>query len=88
MINYFKELFNKPKYLWTTLDDFAVIGLVFAVCVVLFLVYVGVILLIDLIKKRKFKKCAVKRNFKNDICWHHQDCFKCRNYKKKGNKDA
>lgn len=84
MINYFIDLFKKPKYLWTTLDDWAVIGLIFVVCIILFLFYVISWFIVDWLKKCKFKKYEGKRNF--DKCWHHEDCLNCRYYKKKSKK--
>ena len=82
MIDYFIDLFKKPKYLWTTLDDFAVMGLIIGVLVVIFLIWFGVYLILDARKNYKFKKCEVKRDFKNDICWNKENCLNCSRYKK------
>ena len=86
MIDYFKGIFIKPKYLWTTVDEWAVIGLILGVCIVLFVLYVIGLLIVDCVKRCKFKKCKKRRNF--DICWNHQDCLNCRYYKKESRKEG
>ncbi len=85
MINYFKDLFTKPKYQWTALDEWVVIGLAFAVLIIVGLIWLGIYILLDLRKKYKYKKCAQKKPY-YDICWNHNDCLNCGHYKKKSKK--
>lgn len=84
MINYFIELFKKPQYLWTSLDELAMTGLVVALLIVIAAISIGIWLLVELRKKSKYNKCERERN--GNICWHHNDCINCGFYKKKTKK--
>ena len=86
MIDYFKELFNKPKYMWTSLDDLAITGLVLGFIIIVGLIWIGVWLILELRKKHKYNVCErIKAN--NNICWNCNDCLGCGFYKKKKNSD-
>lgn len=55
MINYFIELFKKPQYLWTSLDELAMTGLVVALLIVIAAISIVIWLLVELRKKKQIQ---------------------------------
>ena len=57
MIEYFKNLFTKPQYQWTLLDDLAIIGLVVGVALIIFGILFVVLMVREKVKRnRQIKK--------------------------------
>lgn len=84
MIDYFIELFTKPKYQWTALDNLALTGLIVGVLLIIGIIWFAIWFTLELIKEHKYKTCEQWCLDKH--CWHHQDCLRCRYYKKRGKK--
>lgn len=84
MFNYFKDMFTKPKYMWTALDEWAVIGLVFGLLIIIGLIWISVLFICDGVKKRKNFKCKNKGKF--NWCFNHTNCGNCKHYEKKSKK--
>ena len=80
MIEYIKEIFNKPKYLWTSLDELRVLGLVLFVLIVLFAIWFVIWFIIEGIKERKYFRC--QRYINEKYCLNHADCLHCKYFKK------
>lgn len=85
MFNYFKELFTKPKYLWTSLDDLALAGLVIGVLIIIFGVWTLCFWICATISEKKQLKCINRKldGFDSYKC-KKQKCMFCKNYKSKG----
>lgn len=52
MINYFIDLFKKPYYQWSLLDDLAIVGLVIGIAIIIFAVWFLIWFIMDLKKKK------------------------------------
>ena len=86
MVNYFIDLFTKPEYLWTALDRWAMAGLIVALLIVAFIIWIIVVVILDKVKKSKFKRC--KQILPNGHrCYNHEDCLSCAWYEKEPKKE-
>lgn len=81
MINYYKDIFTKPTILWSALEKLAVVGIVAACLVIIFIIGCVVLWIIETIKTHRFTHCcnikcpyAVKGN---------EHCLHCKQYKKR-----
>lgn len=81
MIEYFKNIFNKPQYMITGMESLAVLGLVLGFIIILCAMFIGVWYIISKIEESKRKRCANCR-FDKPKCYHSQ-CINCGDYKKK-----
>lgn len=81
MINYFIDLFKKPLYQWSLLDDLAMVGLIIGIAIIIFAVWFLIWFIRELKKEKRYKTCEQWCLGKR--CWHHQDCLGCCYYKKK-----
>ena len=78
MIEYFKEIFSKPTYRWKTIETLSVMGVIVAICLVIYLTYFFINLLVKHRLNQRYKTCAVKN------CTHYDnDCSRCRIYQKR-----
>ena len=80
MIEYFKELFDKPKYLWTTWEELSVVGLVLSVSLIILTIWFLIWLVCEKIKERKYFKCEQKIN--EHWCLNCNNCLFCKHFKK------
>ena len=80
MIEYFKELFNKPQYLWSVWDDLSVFGLVLSVSLIIFAIWFLIWFICQKIKERKYFKCEQKIN--EHYCQNFNNCLFCKHFKK------
>lgn len=80
MIEYFKELFNKPKYAWTTWNELSVFCLVLFVLIVGFAIWFLVWFILEKIKERRYSRC--QRYINGKYCLSHVDCLHCKHFKK------
>lgn len=85
MFNYFKELFTKPKYLWTSLDDLALAGLVIGILIIIFGIWILCYYICGVIAEKKQSKCVNRKldGFDSYKCQKKQ-CMFCKDYKSKG----
>ena len=80
MIEYYKELFTKPRVLWSTLDTLAMVGLI-ALAMIIFAVCAVIILaIIEIHREKRFKTCANK----SCMSMTNKNCAGCKKYKKRG----
>lgn len=56
MINYYLELFKKPKVMWTMLDTFAMLGLALGILLLIALIMFLIAFIVGKIENRKKKK--------------------------------
>lgn len=84
MIKYFKELFTKPKYQWTTLDEWAMIGLILVLVLICVLIIGALYWIYLTICETKYKKCKNKKfdGFDSHKC-RNKNCLFCNKYRKK-----
>lgn len=82
MIEYFIELFKKPKYLWTAIDELRLAGLIFALTVICLLNWFVVWLIIEKIKSHKYFNCKKE----HCLCINGDNCLGCKKYKKRQKK--
>lgn len=81
MIEYFKNIFNKPQYQITGVEKMATAGLIIGALIVVGLIYFGVWYLVCTIAERKHFKCENCRYDKYKCS--HKQCIGCKDYKKK-----
>lgn len=84
MIKYFIDLFTKPLYKWSFLDDLALIGLIILIAIIIGIIWFIIWFILDIVKKHKYKNC--EKYFHGMPCYHHQDCLNCPCYKNKNKK--
>ena len=84
MIKYFIDLFTKPKYQWTTLDEWAMIGLIVVIAIILGIMTYIILSCYESICDTKWSKCKNARldGFGAYKCQKKQ-CMFCNEYKKK-----
>ena len=81
MIEYFKELFSKPKYLWTVGQEWAFAGLIVCCFTVLVIAILLVGAFLATICDAKYNKCE-NCNLEDYDC-RKRNCLFCSDYKKK-----
>lgn len=80
MIEYFKELFNKPNYLWTVMDGLKLAMLLLFVSLIILAIMFLIFLIVQQIKERKYFKCEQKTN--EHWCLNCDKCLFCKHFKK------
>ena len=85
MINYFKDLFTKPKYLWTSLDELALAGLIIGALIIVFSIWCLCYWICAKISDKRHSKCINMKldGFGSYDC-QKRHCISCKKYQSKG----
>lgn len=82
MIEYFKNIFNKPKVLWTFTDELALFGLFMGIAIICIFIYVSIYWIVVSAREHKYYTCATK----NCTRIGSNGCRGCKKYTKKSKK--
>lgn len=84
MIDYYIDLFTKPKYLWSSIDELALIGLILAFLIIIFSIWFLVYWICLSICDKKHSRCVNMKlsGFDSYRC-QNKKCMCCEKYKTK-----
>ena len=85
MIEYFKNIINKPQYQLTGVEKMATAVLILGIIIIVTALSIGIWLIVCKIAENKQRRCSNCRYDKYQCS--HQKCIGCKNYRKKSKQE-